>query len=248
MNSQIFYAAGQTDALLHAQTKLRELGCVFAPYPDRTVTHLLLDAPAFEPDGTLKGGGSFAQISEALSRDAVICGGNLDTDLLAGYRTMDLLKDPFYLSENADITAHCAVKIALARLPVTLKGCQVLVIGWGRIGKCLARLLRQMGAIVTVAARKESDRAMILALGYDTVDSSDLEYSLLRFRLIYNTVPAPVLSSQALSGCRPDCLKIDLASKPGIEGNDVLWARGLPNKEAPETSGELIARTILRLR
>ena len=30
-------------------------------------------------------------------------------------------------------------------------------------------------------------------------------------------------------------------------GDDVLWARGLPGKDAPESSGKLIARTILRL-
>lgn len=42
-------------------------------------------------------------------------------------------------------------------------------------------------------------------------------------------------------------MKIDLASKPGIGGTDVLWARGLPGKFAPESAGKLIAQTILRL-
>jgi len=32
-----------------------------------------------------------------------------------------------------------------------------------------------------------------------------------------------------------------------MEADDVIWARGLPGKEAPESSGELIARTVLRL-
>ena len=40
---------------------------------------------------------------------------------------------------------------------------------------------------------------------------------------------------------------IDLASKLGIEAEDVIWARGLPGKDAPETSGDLIARTVIRL-
>jgi hypothetical protein len=46
---------------------------------------------------------------------------------------------------------------------------------------------------------------------------------------------------------RPDCLKIDLASKPGIAGSDVIIARGLPGKMAPESAGHLIAKTILEL-
>ena len=40
---------------------------------------------------------------------------------------------------------------------------------------------------------------------------------------------------------------MDLASKKGIAGNDVIWARGLPGIHAPEESGALIARTILDL-
>ena len=59
--------------------------------------------------------------------------------------------------------------------------------------------------------------------------------------MILNTVPVMVLPN-----CHERCLKIDLASMPGIGGEDVLWARGLPGKDAPEASGELIARTVLK--
>jgi hypothetical protein len=47
--------------------------------------------------------------------------------------------------------------------------------------------------------------------------------------------------------CKEDCLKIDLASHRGIEGEDVIWARGLPGKDAPESSGKLIVKTAIRL-
>jgi hypothetical protein len=47
--------------------------------------------------------------------------------------------------------------------------------------------------------------------------------------------------------CRPDCVKIDLASIQGIYGSDVIHARGLPGKQTPESSGILIANTIIRL-
>ena len=46
-----------------------------------------------------------------------------------------------------------------------LADCKVLVIGWGRIGKCLAALLKGLEADVTVVARKETDRAILHALG-----------------------------------------------------------------------------------
>lgn len=248
MNPPVFYSVGQTDALGYAIAAMRRKGCVFAAQPDKTVTHLLLPVPSFDANGNVRGGGSLTPVLERLSRNVTVMGGLLGSFVPAGYKTVDLLQEPFYLAENADITAHCAVKVALAKLPVTLKGCPVLVVGWGRIGKCLAALLGRMGAIVTVAARKPGDRAMLAALGYDTLDLNTLSYELVRFRVIFNTVPVMVLPAGKLQYCRPDCLKIDLASAAGMEADNVIWARGLPNTDAPESSGELIARTVLRLK
>ena len=247
MKGQIFYSAGHTAALNYTIDALRRKGCTIADSPGSTVTHLLLDAPSFAPDSKLKSGKELKDILSALPRDIIVCGGNLQHPDLADYQTIDLLQDPLYLAENARITAHCAVKLAMNQLPITLSGCHVLVIGWGRIGKCLAALLKAMGAIVTVAARQESHRAILLALGYDTLDANDLGYSLQRFRVIFNTAPVLLLPREAMQYCRTDCLQMDLASQPGMEAEDVIWARGLPGKEAPETSGELIARTVLRL-
>lgn len=248
MNSLKFYTPGHSDALVYAAAVLEKKGCQFALQPDASVTHLLLGVPSFEYSGTLKGGGNIDVLLKEFSPSVKVMGGNLQHPALEGYATADLLQDPLYLAENARITAHCAVKAAINRLPVTIYGQQVLVIGWGRIGKCLAQLLHGMGARVTVAARKECDRAMVLALGCDAIDSNTLSYELIRFRVIFNTAPEPVLTEDAMQYCAEDCLKIDLASRPGLAGDDVLWARGLPGKDAPETSGELIARTVLRLR
>lgn len=247
LKEPVFYTAGRTDAMRCAQRLLKKKGLRFAPLPDRSVTHLLLGVPAFEPDGSLKGGGWLEDVLPLLSSDVTICGGLLDKGVSQEYKKVDLLQDPGYLAENARITAYCALRLAMCKLPVVLWRCSVLVIGWGRIGKCLAQLLRDMGALVTVATRKEADRAMLSALGYDAVDVQSLGNGLARFRLIFNTVPAMVLPAEELHDCAEDCLKIDLASCPGIEAPDVIWARGLPSKDAPESSGALIARTLLRL-
>lgn len=246
MNGPIFYSAGHTDALKYATAALKQKGCTFSPEPNLSVTHLLLDVPSFDADGHLKNGGNLQELLSKLPQNVVVFGGSLQHSALKGYQTADLLQDNLYLAENAAITAHCAVGFATQRLPITLLGCPVLVVGWGRIGKCLAALLKSIGATVTVSVRKAADRAMLLALGYDTIDAASLGYGLARYRVIFNTVPEMVLPENAVQHCTADCLKIDLASVPGIAGSDVLWARGLPSKEAPETSGQLICRTVLR--
>lgn len=234
----LFYTAGNSPALTHAVTLLTQQGFLFADRSDLAVTHLLLPAPAFTPKGLLVGEENIDTILPQLSRDITILGGNLHHRALTPYKTIDLLKDDIYLAKNAAITAHCAIKLAMNHLNTTLEDCPVLVIGWGRIGKCLAQRLKGLGARVTVAARKSADRAMLMALGYDSTPIPDLDPS--PYRIILNTVPVVVLHGG-------DGLKIDLASKPGIIAEDVLWARGLPGKEAPESSGQLIAESICRL-
>ena len=237
MNGYTFYSAGHTAALQHTVTALKRKGCTFANVPTSKVTHLLLDVPNHSDCN---------DILPLLPDTVTVIGGNLKPEDFHNREIIDLLKDPYYLAQNANITAHCAVKLAMGHLPVTLQNCPVLVVGWGRIGKCLAALLKQMGAIVSVAARKESDRAILTALGYDTEDLSQNTYALVRYRVIFNTVPTMVLPEESLQYCQEDCLKIDLASAPGMAGDDIIIAKGLPSKLAPESSGELIGKAVLR--
>ena len=96
----------------------------------------------------------------------LVIGGKLDRPELSGFSRLDLLEDALYLAENARLTAECTLRILGERLQTSLLGCGILIIGWGRIGKCLTRLLRALEADLTVAARKETDRATAHALGY----------------------------------------------------------------------------------
>lgn len=157
------------------------------------------------------------------------------------------LADARFLAMNAAITADCAVRLAMEQLPTTLDGISVLVLGWGRIGKCFALRMKALGAQVSIWARKEADRSMAEALGLRAASACDLEKGLVRYRLIVNTIPVPILSEEQLRNCRKSCVKIDLASAPGIAGDDVIQARGLPGKLAPESAGNLIAATAIRL-
>ena len=236
MDTVTVCTAGNSAALAYARQRFKNAGCRLSELPGAEVTHLLLPVPSFEPDGSIKGGGDLSDLLSRLNKNVVILGGSLDRPELKEYACVDFLKDPTYIAQNAKITAHCALRLAMNNLPVTLDNQKALVIGWGRIGKCLAQLLKSIGAQVTVAARKENDRAMLKALGYGAMDTCNLDTT--PYRLIFNTVPQMIC---------PDCqgkgMKIDLASMLGLGGNDVLWARGLPSKDAPESSGQLIFQT-----
>lgn len=225
MKDILVYPAVSGKAGQYAARYLEAHGIQTIGHPSPEITHLLLDVPSREIPGGLL---------ERLPEDVCVVGGNLE---LPDHQTIDLLRNEWYLSKNAAITAECALRVAADMMDTVFSGTQVLVIGWGRIGKCLARLLKDIGAMVTVAARKQQDRAMAEALGYRTSLPGLVPKNC---RVIFNTVPVPVMEEAA------HCLNIDLASKPGILGVGVVWARGLPGKYAPEASGQLIGEAFLR--
>lgn len=245
MNGITIYTPCNTPALQKAVERLQSLGFTIAANPGNDVTHLLLNVPSFDKTRKLIGA-DLDELLTQLPQNVTIIGGNLPPTL-SDYKTMDLLKDARYLAENAAITADCAMSLARHRMNIIWQGCPVLVLGWGRIGKCLAAMLRAAGADVTVAARKETDIAMLGGLGYGAEDIHKLHYGLMRYRVVFNTVPFMVLSAAQTAHCREDCLLIELASQPGIGGENVVSALGLPGKYAPESSGRLIASAIVRL-
>ncbi len=225
MRKPVFYVSEGSKALQFAKLQLISWGYDVRTDLNESVTHVLLPVPTPEEC-----------IPASLPSGVSVFGGNLKG---LSNPAVDFLQDPYYLAENAAITAQCALDIAKEQMQ--LKDAAALVIGWGRIGKCLALRLAEAGAKVTLAVRKESDCAVLRAMGMNAVLLPKLEAK--KYDLIYNTAPAPVLEER---DAHPNSLLIDLASKKGIAGERVLWARGLPGKRMPEASGALIAKTALR--
>lgn len=140
-------------------------------------------------------------------------------------------------------------------LPITLCGSRCLVVGYGRIGKCLAKMLQGIGACVTVSARSLGDMAMIRAFGYKAVHTAELASIAGDFDLIINTVPHKVINESVIERINRETLVIDLASKPGGVDMDaakkfgirVIWALSLPGKVAPVTAGKIICDTVINI-
>ena len=119
---------------------------------------------------------------------------------------------------NALPTAEGAVQIAMEELSTTIEGTRSLVLGFGRIGKILARKLDALGSDVSVAARGYTNRAWIEALGYRPAEFDQLPGQIGEYDLVINTVPARILTEAELRHLDPNCVCIDLASAPGGAG------------------------------
>lgn len=152
---------------------------------------------------------------------------------------------------NAAITAECAVQTAMERMECTLLGMDVLVIGFGRIGKLLCRMLQGMGACVTAAARRPSDQTWICTLGMQALDTACLDGKLNTFGVVFNTVPSMILEEKLLVQLPRECLCVELASVPGMDlaaaeeqGLSWVWARSLPGRLRPKSAAAAIRDTV----
>ncbi len=164
----------------------------------------------------------------------------------------DLLDQENVAILNAIPTAEGAIATAINMTDFTIHGSNCLVLGYGKIGKILSKMLCGFGANVFCEARKKEDIAFIDAMGYNSVSLDKLDEYLSNMDIIFNTVPSMILDSCRLQSLNKKCAIIDLASSPG--GVDfskakelkinTTWALALPTKVAPYTAAVYLKNTI----
>lgn len=168
---------------------------------------------------------------------------------------IDIMKREELAVLNTISTAEGAIEIAISNTNKIIHGSEVLILGFGRIGKVLARKMAGLSAKVTCAARKDEDLAWIRAYGHKETNINALGENLSQYDIILNTVPHLVLNKERLQYVKKDVLLIDLASNPGgIDKKEakelnlkLVWALALPGKVAPVTTAEFIKDTIYNI-
>ena len=201
-----------------------------------------------------------SELCEKLNPVSLVFGGCISNTLSQtltkkGIKHRDyMLRDELAI-KNAVPTAEGAIEIAISETPITLHNNNCLVLGYGKVGKILAKSLDALGAKTYVSARKYADLALIEGHGCYPLTVNEAKTRLGEFDIIFNTVPALILGDTELHRIRRDALVIDLASKPGgvdFEvakelGIHVVWALSLPGRVAPVTAGIIIKDTITNM-
>ena len=232
-------ALGYSDAVLLPLPSVRADGSLNAPFAAST---LYFDE---EEQELLKQKPVFASMKDRLIRAY---------PALKSARIYDYAARDDFSVLNAVPTAEGAVECAMSAYEGTIAGARCLTVGFGRIGKILARMLKALGAEVTVSARSSTDRAYISALGYDFVNTEKLT-EIRGYNIVFNTVPKLIFDRELLQNTDCDTLLIDLASLPGgVDFDaasalriDAQRALSLPGKCAPKTAGEIIKTTVFRM-
>jgi len=221
--------------------------------------YLVLPLPCTSGDSTILNFPPHIELRDIfplLNKKTCVLAGKVSDSLYALARQVGIDIYDYYTDEfetlNAIPSAEGAIEIAMNMTDFTLCGSKCFVLGYGRIGKILSKMLSGIGAEVTVCARRKESLALAKALGNNIINLYDLFPSAGEADIIFNTIPSLVLDRSTLLKLKKDVLIIDLASKPGgvdfecckeLDINAV-HALGLPAKSAPETSCRILVNSI----
>ena len=175
-----------------------------------------------------------------------------ETKKLENIDLIDLLQIEELTILNAIPTVEGTIKIAIEQREETIHESNVLICGYGRIGKILCDRFSKLGANVYCVARKEADFTWVrekrcIPLEYDQIEK--IGY---KFDFVINTVPTTVITEKELKAFRKDALIVDVASNPGGVDKEaaekhkirVITALGIPGKDMPKTAAKYIKEVV----
>ena len=193
------------------------------------------------------------EVASLIGEGVWVMAGSLDEELAhtASQKDWRLLlpnSDPNFEEQNAMPSAEGAIYAAMQKADYTICGSNCLIIGPGRIGKELARMLIGIGAKVFMAARREEALKQAADMGCVPVPIQALPIAAREADILFNTAPAMVAGEAVMAALPAHALAIDLASAPyGIDleaaqrhGINAWREGGIPGKYAPLTAARLL--------
>ena len=197
------------------------------------------------------------EISEHLNCSKIYFGGMIPEYLTQMLKEKNILFFDYAKREELTIknvipTVEGAISIAISETPFTIHGSNILVCGFGRIGKILSKDLASLGANVTVSARKTEDFSWIECFGYQKIHTKNIYENISKYDIIFNTIPYLIIDEECLKRIKKNAIIIDLSSNPGgvdfkyakLLDIKVIRALSLPGKIAPLSAGRIIKNTI----
>jgi len=184
----------------------------------------------------------------ALAETATLYAGTLPAGVHPRCRTVDLTRNLALYDRNLVATAEGVLQTLLNQIEFTLAGSDILLAGYGKVGRIVAQRLSALDARVAVYSADTDESAQIKA-PLRSADLSDLS----AYRIVINTIPARVFDANNLPTLDRSALLLDVASFPGgvdstfaaDTGVHLLRAPGLPGRKAPETVAAAMSEVIL---
>lgn len=221
-------------------------------------THLLLPIAGVDNTLTIRGG-SIQLTDELLAnfKGKTILTGLIVSELSKrceelGIGIVSYLTDAFMIDNNY-LTCEGIIAQMVSLSPKAIFHSKCLIVGFGRLGQILAKILQAFKADISIVARDDKDIVKITIDGYKALKYEELEKCITDYDFIITTVPQQVITPDhlnLLSG--KDILILDVSSVPYSFDHQLAERLGihayllpqLPGRFAPKTAGELLAHTI----
>ena len=172
-----------------------------------------------------------------------------------GISYLDFMEDAVVTEENAIATSEGVIAELVSNSPYNIEGAKVIVTGYGCCGKAIARRLADLGARVTVLARRREVRKQAKQDGFYAADFAFGPEEAMGAVMLVNTVPAPVVTRLLIRELPRDAYILDIASAPG--GTDFVCAKengikadlvlGIPGRYAQKASAYILERAVERV-
>lgn len=170
-------------------------------------------------------------------------------------KVIKFFDDEILAMQNAYLTAEGTLALIIDNTLESIKNSNILVLGYGRLGKTITKLLKDNNVNVYVATNPTDEQAQATVVANYVCDIKSCKKHMPYFSAIVNTIPAKVLCREELALVNKNCLIVDLASKPGgvdhkaaCELNiKTLHALGVPGKTAPKTAAENLRGSIYKI-
>ena len=187
----------------------------------------------------------YEKVLLGLNKETIVFSGGqaIINELFSG-RVVNYSQNEDFLLKNAYLTAEAFLSIWHKEVKESPLGKSVLIVGYGRIGKSLAKIFSNLGASVNIYARREAVREEVKNDGYVPVLLEEFS----GFDAIINTAPSVVFDKKIINEIPSKTYLFDLASNCGFEDSSkVIFALGLPGKILPKSAANVIYDTIKEL-
>lgn len=187
------------------------------------------------------------RLNPDLIKQCIIVAGSISEKWRAYFREIgvewiDFMEDESTSIKNSQITAEATVMTYIANSRFSIEGEKIIISGYGKCGRALAKKFMALGAKVTVLARSKDARRRAKEAGYNAVPFAYGPQEAYDSVAIINTVPGIVIEEAMLSELHEDSLLIEIASAPGGYDMDAVKKYGLRYIDAPGLPSRYIQR------
>ncbi|MDE6303139.1 MAG: hypothetical protein K2M36_06100 [Clostridia bacterium] len=159
----------------------------------------------------------------------------------------NIMQNEKFQAVNSRLTAEGALMVMIEHSVKSIVDCHVLVMGFGRMGAAVAKLLSKLDISLDIAT--SSSLRPAYAFAKNVVPMSGFDFS--PYDIVINTVPLAVVNDGDLMSMSKDAVYIDLASKPAINleyakylGIDADIYPALPAKTCPYSAAKAMQEYI----